>query len=189
MKIIIHNGDLENVHIDTYQMLSGESFTDMEIDNLREEYGDDITYDSFDWTYDHESIVRDFAHASINYLYNELVTHGDGLITGITYQKSGSPKFYNYSSDWYTAEYDVNPQKLHDYIATHYDEILEKVKKYHRVICDGDITSEDHAHAGLCHYIDNHINSLSDDDYNYHMWEVETEVYYENTTMELIKKS
>lgn len=176
MQITLDNRDTENVHIDTYGMLTGDSADEMQMENFRED-GQSDDYDDYDWSYDHPAIVRDFAHVSINYLYNELVTHGNGIVESIQYVSHGSPKFYNYTTDYYVAIYTVNPVKLHEYIAQNYDAVLEKAQGYR-----GDDLSENIAHAGLCHYIDATIDR---DDYNMHMWESEHEVYYENTTVTL----
>lgn len=189
MIITIDNRDLENVHIDTYGVLTGEGADDQQIEYLREEYkNDSLTYDDFNWSYDHGAIVRDFARVSINYLFNELITHGNGMITSITLESSGSPKYYNYTTDHYVAVYEYNTVKLHDYIAQNYDAVLEKVRTYDSVMSYtpvDDISKDDLAHAGLCHYIDNTIDR---EHYNMHMWEHETEVYYENTTVTLAQK-
>lgn len=185
MEIILDNRDTQNVHIDTYAMLTGDQWDESEIDYMREELKDDtLTYDDFEWEYNHDEIVKDFAHASIE-IVKEL-TSDDGIIKNIAYVSHGSPQFYNYTTDWYIAEYEVDTPKLHEYIASHYDDVLKKAQSYDDYVCTGEVSKDNLAHAGLCHYIDNAITA---DDYNMAMWECEYEVYSGNTTVSKITKN
>lgn len=173
MKITIDNRDLGHVHIDTYGMLTGESAEEYERENMREDGRED--WETVEINYDHDAVVKALAMASINTVTQE-TAHG-GIVESITYISHGSPRFYNYTTDWYVADYEVNTPKLNDYIAAHYDEVLEKAKSYGTSY--EEVTKENLAHAGLCHYIDNTINA---DDYNMAMWEHEHESYSENQT-------
>lgn len=164
MKITLDNRDLANVHIDTYAMFTGESAEEYERESLREDGRED--WDTVEINYDHNGVVESLAMCSINIVTQE--TAHDGIITNIKYLSHGSPKFYNYTTDYYIAEYEVNAPKLNDYIAAHYDEVLKISESY---------DTPDLAHAGLCHYINNAITA---DDYNDAMWEREMECYYEN---------
>lgn len=179
MQITLDNRDTENVHIDTYQMLTGESSEEYERENMREDGRED--WDTVDITYNHDEIVKDFAMASINYLSHELTTEKPQIVESIEYVSHGLPKFYNYTTDHYVAIYTVNTVELHKYIAANYDAIYSKAKNYDASIVDGEVSKENLAHAGLCHYID---ATISQDDYNMAMWETETEIYYNNATID-----
>jgi hypothetical protein len=173
MQITIDNRDLQNVHIDTYQMLTGENAEEYERESMREDGRED--WETVDITYDHPAIVEALAHASIATVLETL--KGDGLVQNIVYCSSSSPRFYNYTTDSYIAEYEVNTPKLHAYIASNYDEVLAKAQGYDAYTLTGEVSKDNLAHAGLCHYIDGIINA---DDYNMAMWEKENECYYEN---------
>lgn len=177
IKINIDNRDFEHVHIDTYGMLTGESADEMmrefERDNAKEEGRE---YDeNRDIDYDMEAIRKSLADASINYLENELKHDWSHIIKDIKFIKTGSPKFYNYTTDWYVAEYTVDEAELDKYIEAHPEAIQAKLQTY---TTQYDVNLVDNKyHAAVCHIIDSEIDR---DDYNMAMWEVETEVYYEN---------
>lgn len=175
MKVTIDNRDLEDVHIDTYTMLNGESAEGREREYMREEGRED--WDTVDIEYDHEAIVDKFAHASIEKVWQEVRFEKPQVIESITFVSCGSPKYYNYTTDYYIADYEVNTPKLQEYIVEHYDAVREKAKTYDDSIVEGDVSTENLAHAGLCHYID---SIISKDDYNMAMWEAESDVYYQN---------
>jgi len=178
MKITLDNRDLEHVHIDTYQMLTGESTDDMMREDMREDGRED--YETVDIDYDMPAIVEGLAHASIEVLLQEVKYEKPKIIESITFVSQGSPQFYNYTTDHYIMDVECNTVELHNYIAAHYDEVLAKAKTYDDSIVDGEVSKENLAHAGLCHYIDNIITC---DDYNMAMWEAESNVYYENMTV------
>jgi hypothetical protein len=193
MTININNLDLENVHIDTYQMLTGDSFVESEIDNLREiEKDDALTYDDFDWSYDHKAIVKEFALASIEILENAI---DHDAIKSIEYVSSTSPRYYNYTSDSYIMAVEVDVDNIDDYIAANQKELKEIVSDYAVRTANDDnfvytftplseIKTSDLYYAAICHIINNCITA---DDYNMAIWEREYEVYSKNTTIKLIK--
>ncbi len=185
MTIKINNLDLKDVHIDTHSTLTGESFCDYELETLAET-NENVTYDDFKWEYDHRAIVTDFAKKSINIVL-QAIAHENGAdcIKGITYVSSHSPKFYNYISDSYVMAVECDTVALHDYIAKNYTEIYALASRYNQAICDGSPDSDSLAHAAVCHIINNAVVA---DDYNMSMWEVEHEVYSENTTITKIEK-
>jgi hypothetical protein len=113
-KVVIDNRDLAYT-IDTYAMFQNNN-DEYIVENLQDEYPD-ITWDDIDWEYHHPEYVNNLAHASINILHNALVLHGDGIVQAIDFVKSGSPQFYNYTTDWYTAEWTIDVEKLRAWIA------------------------------------------------------------------------
>ena len=179
MKITIDNRDTENIHIDTYEMLKGDSAAESEIKNYNEQNKTDLNYDDFNWTYDHEQIVKDFATESIGVLGGEV---NRNIIKSIKYVSSTSPRFYNYTTDSYVMDVDVNSKALLQYIKENKIEII-----FSKYSCEYNENLQNNVyHAALCHLLD---HALTTDDYNMTMWEKENEVYYENTIMVLIKKS
>ena len=64
MKITLNNLDLEHVHIDTYQMLTGESAEEYERESMKEDGRED--WETVEIEYDHSAVVKALALASIN---------------------------------------------------------------------------------------------------------------------------
>jgi len=175
MIITIDNRDTNNVHIDTYQMLTGEYADEMMREYEKENaLTDGRVYDEYaDIDYDMPAIREGLARASISVVLQAIIyTPAATIIEDIKLVKTASPKFYNYTTDSYTADYTINPVALNEYIKENYTAILERVQNY-----SGGNTSENMAYAAVCHLIDETITA---DDYNMAMWEVETEIYYEN---------
>lgn len=121
MKIVIDSRDL-GYTIDTYNMFENNA-DEYEIEYLQEEYPG-ITYDDIEWDYNHPEYVKGLAADSINILHNEFVTHGDGTIRSIDLVNTGSPRFRNYTTDHYTATWDVDESKLKAWIDKHNKEFI-----------------------------------------------------------------
>jgi hypothetical protein len=185
MQITLDNRDTENIHIDTYAVLTGDRADEMTIvareNENRPADTPEYDYDSFDWTHNHKQIVEDFAKESIAIIWQAIAnTDYAKIITNIEYIKSGSPKFYNYTTDWYTATYTVDEKELDIYAKRHTDGVMAIAKTY--VPYHEQPSLEDIQRATLCHILNNCITA---DDYNMAMWEKETEIYYENTDYKL----
>ena len=184
-KIIIDNRDTENIHIDTYGMLTGDTADEYTIESEIESTGNtELTYDSFEWEYDHKQIVKDLAHASIEIVEQAIAgTEYAKIIKGIEFVGSGSPTYYNYTTDWYTMSVDVDMDELKKYIDIHTKEIEKIAESYDNTGIVDLENYENMHHAGICHILNNCITS---DDYNMEMWEKEHEIYSENTTYKLV---
>ena len=179
-KITIDNRDLENVHIDTYQMLTGESADEMTREYEKENGNE--KHEMCDIDYNMPDIVKGLARESINIILQGIkYENGGDCITNITYVSSTSPKFYNYTTDSYVMAVDVDDAKLEAYLADNIEAVGDVAKKYDDTTINGGIMSrESLLHAAICHIINNAITA---DDYNMAIWEVETTVYYENMTV------
>ena len=176
MKITIDNRDTENIHIDTYGMLTGDSFIEYEIEYLSERDNKSYDYDDFDWSFDHKNIVKQFAIESIGIIENAIAsTDYEKIITSIELEKSFSPKYYNYTTDGYKMVVEYDEKALERYTEDNHGAILEIAKKYRAY--ESDITKNDIVYAGIVHIIQNCITS---DDYNMDMWEHELEIYSNN---------
>jgi hypothetical protein len=190
MKTLIDCRDTENIHVDTYSMLTGDRYDEYVIECERDaQHNDTLTYDSFDWSYDHAGIVRDLSRASINIVLQAIAhTEYAEIIKDIDYVKSGSPQFYNYTTDWYVMRVSYNSRALGRYIKKHAQAITERAHGYSVITGTGASTEsaidKEHLHhAALCHILD---NCISRDDYNYEMWDKEIEIYGENTKYHLV---
>lgn len=186
MQITIDNRDTENIHIDTYCMLRGDGYAEAELEYHSDEMkpGEFVTYDDFDWEYNHKQIVEDFAKASIE-IIEQAISYTDyaKIITNIEYLASGSPKFYNYTTDGYTMAVTVDEQALAKYIDENHAAIVAIAETYGPSYEQPSL--ENMQHAAVCHILNNCITA---DDYNMAMWEEEYQVYSDNTTYTLITK-
>lgn len=181
MTIEIDNRDTQNVHIDTYGYFTSESYDECELENLREDYGD-VDYDDFEWEYNHENIVKDLADSSIEVIEQAMkYTEYAEIITAIELVRSFSPRYYNYTTDGYKMNVTYNATKLHEYMSSHYDEIVKIASDY-----STEINDNDRIYATIVHILDNCISS---DDYNMAMCENVHEIYSENTTITKVKQS
>jgi len=179
-KITIDNRDFENVTIDTYQMYTGEGAYEMmmeyEEENARTEKREFNKYREVD--YNMKEIVKGLANVSIGVLEEAIKgTPAEKMILEIKLLDTGSPRFYNYTTDWYNAEYTVDTVALDTYINAHTEAIATIMKEYTN---EYDVNLVDNKyHASVCHIINNLIER---DDYNMSMWEEEGNLYYENMT-------
>jgi len=172
MKITINSRDLPYT-IDTYGMFDGESSEEGEAQYYLEEYG--IEGHNVDFDYDHKGIVGDLATASVDILESELI--GD-IVKSITLvpDSGKSPQFYNYTTDSYMADWDIDEAKL---LAT----IDAKALQAYQLESSWgllDDQSEDYIVSALDFYLQGDDTPLTVDDYNMQMWERENEIYYEN---------
>lgn len=169
MKLRINNLDL-GYTIDSYGMFTGESVDESEAEYYRDIYGIDTEYAEFD--YDHVGIVKALAENSIDILESEL--KGD-IVKSITFEKSTSPQFYNYTTDSYIAVWDINHNKLIDYI-------LANKKEYEKFFeAEWREVWADESKSDVVAMLDFYTRSeFPIDDYNSHMWEREFEVYFKN---------
>lgn len=177
--IELNNLDSEIITIDTYQMFNGDSFIESELENFRED-GKSSDYDSYDWKFNHDNIVRDLANNSINIILQAIKHEPAGkIILDIDYVKSQSPKFYNHTTDSYIMRVTYDVDALAAYCIKHEDEIKSITDTYIHADSPENIT-----YAGLVHLLNETIN---EEDYKMAMWEVEWECYAENVEITPIK--
>lgn len=180
---------LAGVHIDTYQMLNGDSWGDSELEWLDSE-GQPSDYDDYDWTYDHAGICRDFAAASVAALLDQL---DRSILVDAKVLDVGSPREYNFTSDWYEADWTVDMDALDAWLDAHEWSLDAYVAEHHGSY-DGfyshipgrlsDPKQRDWTVFFL--KLDAYVRAeLDTDEYNSALWEAETMVYAENTTYTL----
>jgi hypothetical protein len=114
-KIIIDNRDLDNITIDAYQTFILEDAIERDIDCYNEENGTEYDEEEFNIESDYEGWIESLAMASIECIENEL--KDNEVIKNIRFIKSKSPKYYNYTTDSYEAEYTYEDKKLIEWIA------------------------------------------------------------------------
>lgn len=184
------------IHVDTYHMLNGDSFYESEVQYLTEEMQ---VVDSEDWDdrvhyleFDHAAIVEFFAAASWDYVCENLIGE---FIVEAGQVNSSSPREYNFTSDSYSVEVEVDVEAL-EAATPGFD--LERYVAEHWQSRDGFISfvpgrCEDagwdpRSEIGLQMRLESVVREALEegrlaDDYNLHMWEQEHEVYSEHCTL------
>lgn len=144
MKLIIDNRDLSYT-VDTCQQFTLDNAYEQE----HEYYTSDdapaefkaagVTFDNFDdlvdVEYDNAGYLKAIAGESVDILAGEFVDRWeyvnddganvrvyDGIVKAIELKDIQSPQFYNYTTDSYTAIWDINPVKLKAWISKRRDE-------------------------------------------------------------------
>lgn len=128
-KLIIDNRDLSYT-IDTYGMFTGESASENEYEYYAEEYNlKDDEREKIDFDYDTDGVVETLAEASVRALEKNLInsTYANTLkiVKSIKLIKTKSPQFYNYTTDSYTAEWEVDEDLLNQFIKNNMKQWLE----------------------------------------------------------------
>jgi RecG-like helicase len=177
MKIKLNNLDT-NFSIDTYQMFTGDSVYESEM----EYYKDDHNKENIDINFDHKNIVKDLANESINTILSHLNQYEatKDIIKDIVLINSFSPTYYNYTTDSYDMQIDFNSKKLSKWIKENFlndnvDELLNKwyLKDKENQFC-----------AKLVIFLNTMIDK---DSYNMSMWDEESNIYFNNmTTLETV---
>lgn len=171
----IDNRDLAYT-IDTYGMFTGGSVEEMEEQHYIDEYG--IDPESIDFEYDHAGAVKSLAEASINILWNELRE----IVENIQLIETNSPRFYNYTTDSYVAEWTINADRLQAYVTSHANEFEEFVDErwayeYTRAVAEDDVNTQ--TVVALDFWT---RQVLPEDTYNDQMFEAESEAWFEHIT-------
>lgn len=164
-EIELNNQDTKYT-IDTYAYFIGESFDESYLE-------DEKNYDDYNWIYDHKNIVKDLALESIEYLKEILIQDlkDEAIIKSIDLISSGSPQYYNYTTDYYIMNIKYNDQLLDEYIQNNSATFVAYKK-------DNIIPDHDELYK-ITFYIDQFYN----DNYLDHMCNSEWEIYNCNTTI------
>jgi hypothetical protein len=159
--------------IDTYGTFNGEGIEDymLDGDDMANTDGTDGDYDNYDWDFDHAEIIKAFAKNSIDYITTEGLPD-QKVIQSIEYISSGSPKFYNYTTDYYCMEVKYDGKALEDYLAENTEAFQSYAKE-----CD---MEKDALLYKLTFYMDQFYDR---DNYIMTMAENEMEIYMENCTV------
>ena len=191
VKIRINSQDLGEIgSIDTYQLFNGDSADNAYIEYYNDEHDTDYTYDNFEWSYDHKQIVKELAESSREWLLENVVGKvvvGIGEILG-TY----SPKEYNFTTDSWESEWDIDEKELSKYIETN----AEKYKNWYNDnswkehIEWRDDADPQKRELEICAMLEFYLaNEFSADAYKESMWESEFDIYSENTEVVCLEES
>ena len=164
--------------IDTYQMFTGESAEEYERENMRENGRED--YDTADIDYDMPAIVKALARVSLGYTLEKVREYLNCKDVTATIIETGSPKFYNYTTDHYVYTPMLPDGILAEYYADNIDACNTRLAGY-----DCNSQKENWQHATWCEIVDRAItqNDSLEGNYNMAIWEEEMMCYYENMTV------
>lgn len=176
MKISINSRDL-GYTIDTYGMFNGENSEE----NEREFYKDEYGLEKVEFNYNHEGIVKDLAHSSINLLSQSLTGIVEGVVKSIDLGTSGSPQFYNYTTDHYTATWTINSKLLKKYIQDHKEAYEAFEREEWSDLFYSDPSKEDKLVAMLDFYT---RAIYAPEDYEESMFECEYDAYSNNMSLD-----
>lgn len=171
--------------IDTYGLFDGGEVDSNLIEWYNEEHNTGYNYDDFEWDYDHKSIVKDLAERRAKYLENDV-----DVIHSVKVLETGSPREYNFSTDWATFEIDYDKDAVDTYIYDHAEDWSEWYRdNWYSTIEwreDGDYKDTLLEMARLNFYLDKwyDANWKAYDP----LYEDEYDIYYEHTTYKLIKE-
>lgn len=184
LTISIWSSTLPVVHIDTYSTFTGDSTYEREVEHLIEE--EDADPDTIDATWDHESIRRELAESSIQYL---LETVDRSVILNVELAATDSPKEYNFTTDAYDATFTVSVSNLKEWALETKFDVGAYVKEFHESY-DGFISFVPGAlerdreamtwYLTIAAYL---RATLDPSDHDMHVWEAEDEIYSEHTNI------
>lgn len=191
VKIRINSQDLGEIgSIDTNNLFNGESADNAYIEYYNDEHDTDYTYDNFEWSYDHEQIVKELAESSREWLLDNVVGKvvlGIGEILG-TY----SPKEYNFATDSWESEWDIDEKELRKYIETNAESYKNwyndnSWKEHIEWRDDADPKKRE---LEICAMLEFYLaNEFSADAYKESMWELEFDIYSENTKVVCLEEN
>lgn len=185
--ITINSQDLGEVGtIDTYQTFTGDQADENLISYYNEEHNTDYDYDDFEWEYDHAQIVSDLAERRSEFLESESPAIYKCIPVG-----TGSPREYNFSTDYAMFEITYDEDIVWGYIKEHkedYDTFYRDSGWYSHTEWrdDDDPQKAENVEMSMLDY---YLNKTIDHDTAYYaLAEYEYEIYENNTTMTLKEK-
>lgn len=164
-KIIIDNRDLD-LSIDTYQGFTGGEFVSEAIESNHE--------------FDMDKVVKGLAERSVAYTQN-LIDNGDEIIKSVKLLSYGSPSEYNYTTDYYKAEYEIDTEKLEEYVSSkehidNFEEFFDQEWKITILASEGELREENKLICKLNFYLKERRGSYFEE-YDYWMLEEEHSIY------------
>lgn len=179
MKITVNSQDLGYAgDIGTYQNFDGYGVDEMIIEGYNQEHGTDYDYDDFEWDYEHAEIVKDLATERAKLLQDDV-----DIIKSVKVIKTGSPREYNYSTDWADFEIDYDSEAVDAYIYQHPEEWSDFYRRnWYSAIewrDDGEVKDEMLQVARLHFYL-HHFWKDNWEDYD-PLRDYESDIYWEHT--------
>lgn len=115
MIITVNSQDLGDAgSIDTYNQFTGGDVDEDILQFYNEEHGTDYNYDDFEWGYEHAEIVKDLANERAHLLETEVPG-----FKSVKVKSTGSPREYNFSTDYAMFEIDYDEKMVSNYINSH----------------------------------------------------------------------
>ncbi len=217
--IVLDNRDL-NLSIDSYETFTGystfEYMEQMAAEHYKEDTGKEFSYDELEVERhcDMTTVVDLLAKASLDVFVNELKTDAlKKILSNEKFVAAKSPEYYNYTTDSYTFEADIDLMELDEYILEHqqeYDEYLRESGwdneiSYKKSCADEMYSRTDDGNpwrlerfedkwekfvetsytAMLAFIIDKECDK---EIYESRMREAEDDIYYENTETNIVEK-
>lgn len=185
--LTINSQDLGEVAtIDTYQTFAGDQADENLISYYNEEHNTDYNYDDFEWDYDHQSIVSDLAKKRSEFLESE-----SPAIHKCVPVSTGSPREYNYSTDYAMFEITYDDDLVEKFIKENqedYNKFYRDSGWYSHTEWRDDDDKQKEENMAISK-LDYYLNKTIDHDTAYYaLAEYEYEIYENNTTMKLKKK-
>lgn len=184
--LTINSQDLGNAGtIDTYGTFDGSNVEDQLIEDYSERDYKNYGYDDFEWDYNHDQIVKDLAELRAETLQNDAE-----IIQSVEVVETGSPRYYNFSTDWADFKITYNEKTVEKYVKEHqedYDKWYHESGWYTATEwMDKDDYRREHqiANSKLDYYLNHEVYKTWDDAY-YPIAEHEWEIYENNITMTL----
>lgn len=182
-----------NMSPDTYQTFTSDHFEESEIEGWSEHLGRDLNYDDFDWTYDHAGIVRSISEVMADWIGERLSDLGVGSAQ-VELTRTGSPKFYNFESDWFEIEVTLDPAELRA-VTPDFDvdawasEYYRSYDGFHSYVTGRMHDDDYHAEYDFAFRVESLLRENADtyepDNWKYEVWENEYEIYMDHVTMTL----
>ena len=177
----IDNRDLGlGATIDTYNTFTSESTEDYLIEDYNSEHGTDCNYDDFEWTYHHDEIVKELAEARAGQLARDI----DG-IASVKVLSSHSPDYYNFTTDWFVAEFTVETDTLDKIVKDNLDKWNPWYMKHWLNVVEN---AKDKDNCYIVAQLDFIINELTDGYIEEEcVWSIEeqaSDIYFDNIEME-----
>jgi hypothetical protein len=171
--------------IDTYSTFTFDDHDEREIENYNQENGTELTYDDFEWEYDHKGYVKQLADNWLDFMRDNII---DDVILAIEPDgEPWSPKFYNFSTENQNIKFTVDYAKLTEYIEAN----REHYQKNKIGSCDGFMWFGDDDQTMLHYYLQYKSGSdYTDENYYYDQIEAlqSNGQIYEFVKFEVIKK-
>lgn len=182
---------LPHLNVDTYQSFTGDYFVESEVDYRHEEYGTSPDVDGYDVTYDHSKINEGLGKLAADVLMAH--TPSDGVIESCEYLSSYSPRYYNFETDSFNADYEINATRLDAWVTETGLSINDYAQEHFRSrdgflsfipgrMLDPDTADECHFWLALHAWMN---SELDGDEMGMSMHEHVEEVYREAITIEL----
>lgn len=182
MIVSINSRDLPYT-IDTYGMFTGDGTAEGEVSHLDEEYPElekDYPDLEIGFDYDFPRIVEALAGWSIAFI--EQAAHNEKWLKSVPIiKKSNSPRFYNYTTDSYTAEWDIDEAYLDEVTPGNWLKFAKEDGWGDYELFEAAGAAENRIVAKISLRLK---ELLSVDEYNSMMWEHEDECYYEHMKLD-----